>query len=252
VPVPGRGRPADRPHKTHTCPLATADVPIPSRRDALRLVGASLAAGLGGCVLTPDDGPATDRPTTARPPATTATTRTATRTSPPERSPTATVVPLSTTPFADLRVESTPDDVPFEHDVVPVRAATADHPPRLRLSVRNVADGERTLSVPVQRLPLTPAVATDGDATLTATYLQDGSRREGCWTLAAGNLGRESMPDRASLAPGEAVVGARDVFADPANPTCWPAGEYRFGQRYEWGIDDPDRGYEWGFTVVVA
>jgi hypothetical protein len=215
-----------------------------------------VTAGLAGCLLAPDDGPATDRPTTARPPATTATTRTPTatrtRTSTPERSPTATVVPLSTTPFADVRVESTPDGVPFEHDVVPVRAATADHPPRLRLSVRNVAGGERTLSVPVQRLPLTPAVATDGGATLTATYLQDGSRREGCWTLAPENLGRESMPDRATLSPGEAVVGARDVFADPANPTCWPAGEYRFGQRYEWGTDDLGRGYEWEFTVVVA
>jgi hypothetical protein len=223
----------------------------PSRRDALGLVGASLTAGLAGCLLTPDDGSTTDRPT-----ATTATTGTPTgtrtRTQTSESSPTATMVPLSSTPFDDVRVESTPDDVPFEHDVVPVRAATADHPPRLRLSVRNVADAERTVSVPVQRLPLTPVAATDGDATLTATYLQDGSRREGCWTLAAENLGRESMPDRVTLAPGEAVVGARDVFADPGNVTCWPAGEYRFGQRYEWGTGDPDRGYEWGVTVVVA
>lgn len=226
-----------------------------SRRTVLGSGFSGVALALAGCIG--GSRPSSDATTTAEPTETTSPastqTRTTAQTSTSSRIQTTVQTPatraLDGEPFTELRVEPTPADSPFRHDVEFLAQPTADHPARIRVSIRNASDAAQTIQTSNWELPFpNPLAEARPDTGLVVSQDGDPSRTDDCWRDHAKSY---PMIDSRTLAAGETLTKQYAVTNWTKNEICWPSGEYAFSQGYAVNPETDDDGYEWGFTLVI-
>lgn len=155
------------------------------------------------------------------------------------------------------------DDVARSHrlslqaEVLEARA-TADGPPRLRVTLTNESDRERTVRANNDPpLPAKDSVEVDPGLVLVPTGRPAADPHpdpvgDGCWQL------RERVGGVLSLDIGRVLADderTRDctVWGAPENEhPCLPTGQFRFEGTHE--VDESENGstLEWGFTVTIT
>lgn len=149
-------------------------------------------------------------------------------------------------------------DVPVEYGAgMAERTATADHPARLRVTLRNPTDEAVVLGE--ERTVRFHHVTSD-----RALYLlpagdpADDPVEPGCWRLTEG-IAIAAYYGTVSLDPGATLVAESSVYGHHDLPpgNCLPAGDHRVAAggraaRGERAVTDGDATeYEWGFTLRV-
>lgn len=166
----------------------------------------------------------------------------------PDRSPGG---QTETTTGADAVEES-----PFGHDASVVQATpTAERPPTVRITVRNEADAEHTLTTANYTFPFTDRTGEGDDQTsMLLTADVPSTRRGECWR----SLPRhQPMINGKAFAPGESVSRKYAVQNPKSERVCWPPGEYAFVQTYYLNARDPGSiegatQYTWTVTLTVT
>jgi len=161
-------------------------------------------------------------------------------------------------------VDLLPESVPFAHGAL-VEAVENENDnivPRLTVRVRNRSGRARELETPTQGVPLPTRRlrGPNGNGILLRQTFPAGvgacpgsvtSTPSGTPTATPESPSTPTVESR-EVEPGETITRTYRIFSDPANPDgCFPAGQYRLGQRYV-AVTDSDRlPYRWGFSLTV-
>lgn len=201
---------------------------MPTRRDVLgttALLGTGLIAGCVGGGGSADDSPtptSTPTGTDDGPPGNGSGDGNASGDTRPEGTggPAVTLASVAQRPELPVR--------PTVEVVDPV--ATADHPPRLRVSVENGAD--RRITLGEARAVVFEYVTSESGELITLPAGGDYPVEPGCWRLTEG-IAVTTEYRTATLAPGEAVSSDLELYgAATGEDACLPVGEHRFESTY--------------------
>lgn len=174
--------------------------------------------------------------------------------------------PSETTPTTEPPTTSTPTPTPtststtvspetvFGFDVTVVQETpTPDQPPVIQISVMNLSDSPRVLTISNHPFPFASPEGSGDDASLILSEDVPTGREEDCWT---GPWKQLPMISGHQFSPADTVSREYAVLNPENHETCWPPGRYEFTQTYYLDPDAPtttDGGteFDWGFTIQV-
>lgn len=130
--------------------------------------------------------------------------------------------------------------------------ATAEHPPRLRVTVTN--DGDEPITLGEGRAVVFSYVTDDGDSLVLLPSGGEYAAEPDCWRLTEGVA--VTMEYRSlGLDPGESVSQELDLYATKGGDGCLPVGDFRFETTYQVAAGEKQPGdgdtASWGFTLQL-
>lgn len=174
-----------------------------------------------------------------------------------ESSGTTNTIPEKTNPMQTTVAVKTADnvsDIPLRFSVEMLESeASTEHPPRLRIAVRNTGHESITvLSSPTFPFSSLESENTEPGLMILPLTSDDRAHIEDCWQLDRPET--EPLPTRGRMdgeriKPGQSVSGTYEVWSHYTNETCFPTGDYRFEQTYS--LSNKGLNFTWGFTLHV-
>ncbi len=142
--------------------------------------------------------------------------------------------------------DPTPDGLPATLSAKRIEKATANHPPRLRVTFKSTADARRTFRFGYPGpFADTVGVAESGDRLVLRYEADPGGTRDDCWQ--GRTLSGQGATEHRTLDSGERAYIEWSVLSHVENESCFPRGRYRFEDEYGVG----DETYEWGFWLRI-